>query len=104
MSQPLPPPGSAGAPNFWMNETGGELQPAVRRYLEGQPLTIRQIVLIRAYFKQWILSPAWDANPHQTAAGAAQLAQLRKTVYQIGSREDIGKWLADAIDLGIDPL
>jgi hypothetical protein len=81
---------------YWMNETGGELQPAIVAYLEQRPLSLRQIHLVKLYLAQWIDAPAWAPSP--------SLAALRQTVLRIETPEDIHCWLAAALDEGIDPL
>jgi hypothetical protein len=91
------------APGYWMDETGGQLAPAIERYLAGE-LRNGDIPLIRAYLRQWIDSPAWDNNPHLTADGVRELADLRSSVETIATREDIDGWLKIAIDKGLDPL
>jgi hypothetical protein len=87
-----------------MYETGGHLAPAIKRYLDGRPLQLGDIPLIRAYLCQWIQSPVWDKNPNQTPEGAILLAQLREQVLRIVDRSDIHKWVELAVEQGIDPL
>lgn len=100
----LPDPGDADAPKYWMRETGGELKRAIERYLRSLPITDQQIALIRAYFRQWIVSPVWDRNPHASASATAALAKLRESVDAITTREAIAVWLTIAEYEGMDPL
>ena len=83
------------APKFWQYETSGVLKPVVIAYLEGTPLTDRDIAIMRAYLKQWVDSPVWSGPP---------IYALRVNVRKIRSRDDINTWLEAALDAGIDPL
>jgi hypothetical protein len=82
-------------PGFWMHEKSGELEPAIWALLECAPITDRQIVLIRAYFRQWIMAPNWQ--------GPA-VKGLRARIDGLTSRKAIDDWLTDALKAGIDPL
>ena len=92
------------APCYWRNETGGQLVPAIERYLTNDELRNGDIPLIRAYLRQWINSSVWDDNPHLDADGLRELADLRSSVETIATREDIDAWLKIAFDKGLDPL
>ena len=100
----LPAPDDPRAPKYWLFEQGGELGPAMTRYLQSQPLTDRDIVLIRAYFRQWINSPVWEYDPHKAADSVAALARLRAAVDELKTAGDIRVWAAMASAEGIDPL
>ena len=95
---------NSSQPNFWMNETSGVLRPVVEKLLNGKRLLPREIAVMRAYFRQWIESPVWDLNPHQTVEGASRLAELRTSVTDIATMEDISTWLEIADGEGLDPL
>lgn len=82
-------------PGYWMNETGPVLQPAVRAYLNRQPLTTAQIAAIRGYLRQWIDAPVWH--------GPA-IDQLRRAIDGLDTRQAIDKWLVRAREAEIDPL
>lgn len=97
-------PRPARPPGYWMHETGGELAPAVMAYLEGDSLTVRQVALIRAYFRQWIYSDVWDLNPRLGDDGRGILAGLRSDVARLLSRKCIDAWVARAVEFGLDPL
>lgn len=101
---PLPHPASTEAPKYWMHETGGELKPAIARYLRDEPLSDRDVQWIRAYLKQWIDSPAWDANSSMDKYGRIDLAGLRQAARFLRDRAEIAEWLRRADELGIDPL
>ena len=78
---------------YWMNETGGELGPAVRAYLRGDELDGRQLALMRAYLRQWMLDMV-----------GPEAAALRERVDSLVDRAALRRWLFDALDDGIDPL
>lgn len=99
-----PRPEAAGGPGYWMAETTGVLRPAVEAYLNRAPLTEEQIATLRAYLRQWIMAPTWDANPHAGAPEKAVLAGLRAGIAGLTSREAISRWLSDAVGAGLDPL
>lgn len=82
-------------PGYWMNETSGKLRPAVEAYLRGGEMTAEDIAAMRAYFRQWIISPLWVGQ---------QLPVLRAAIDGLTSREAIAAWLARAEEEGIDPL
>src|SRR5262245_19430402 len=100
----LPSPDSWDAPKYWMYETGGLLVPAVERYLRDEPAQPMDEALIVAYLRQWIGSPVWSHNPHMDAESGRKLFELRARVGTLRTRQDIGQWLHDALDIGIDPL
>ena len=93
-------------PGYWMNETGGELVPAMHRYLKGEALTLRDVALIGAYIRQWIESPVWEQNPRMDDEGRECLAALRVTAAArfLTNRKAIDAWIAMAEDFGVDPL
>jgi len=97
-------PADPRAPKYWMHEVGGELAPAVGKYLLAEPLTAREISLIRAYLQQWIMSPVWDLDPFANADTKATLAKLRGSIDWLLTVELIRRWIAAATDMGIDPL
>lgn len=94
----LLPPDHPQAPKYWSNEIGGKLVPAILRYLDGRPTQPDDVMLIRAYLRQWIDSPVWDTGEPD------DLAKLRKDVRELRDRSDITAWLKQALEFGIDPL
>lgn len=93
-----------GTPGYWMHETSGVLRPAIEAYLHGRPLTGEDVATLRAYLRQWIMAPAWDANPFADREAGVQLARLRQRVDGLDCRRAIRAWLDDAVLLGLDPL
>jgi|KBSSwiS6_1023812.scaffolds.fasta_scaffold226180_1 hypothetical protein len=98
----LLPPGHPQAPKYWMYEVGGKLVPAIKRYLEGTRPFPDDVNLIRAYLIQWIASPVWNGGVDDETR--SDLTRLRSEVRTLRSTGEITKWLADALDIGIDPL
>lgn len=92
------------APKFWTYETSGVLKPVVEAYLRNEPLTLRDIAVMRAYLRQWIMSPAWEMNPHGKSGDGLALSALRDRIDGIASRDDVERWLEAALEIGIDPL
>lgn len=92
------------APKYWTNETSGVLKPVIEVYLSGKLMTLREVAVMRAYLRQWIMSPVWDMNPRRTNGDALTLAALRERIDSIVTRLDIERWLAAALESGIDPL
>jgi len=91
-------------PGYWMNETSGVLRPAVEAYLAGGPMTPEQIAAMRAYLRQWVNSPVWDANPHAGTEAKLSLADLRTDIDHLVTRAAISIWIGRADALGLDPL
>jgi hypothetical protein len=89
------------APGYWQHETSGVLRPVVEAYLVSDRLTPDQIATMRAYLRQWIMSPVWDANPH---GGHGALAALRERIDTLTTQNAIDRWIDDADALGFDPL
>jgi hypothetical protein len=87
-------------PRYWRDETSGHLARAVEAYLAGRELTPGEVGYLRAYFRQWVNAPIWDANPHGTAA----LAGLRDAIGSLTNRAQVRAWLERALAEGIDPL
>ena len=87
-------------PGYWMHEASGTLRPAVERFLHGKE-TEEDLMLVRAYLKQWIGASAWDANPHGLSDG---MRLLRATVGSLNARREFDRWLEVAVREGVDPL
>jgi len=78
-----------------MHEVSGVLRPVVEDYLNGKPMTPRQVATMRAYLRQWIVNGPWQGP---------MVDPLRTRVEEITTREDIEEWLDMAEACGIDPL
>ena len=100
----LPDPSAPEAPKYWMYEQGGELGPAMLGYLKGDELSIRDLRLIAAYLRQWVDSPAWDANPALSAESRQELATLRQKTASARTKAQIDESVSMAVDMGMDPL
>ena len=82
------------APGYWMNETSGALRPAVEAYLNDWPMSAAHVAALRAYFRQWMAAD-W-AGP--------RIEELRARIDSLDSKVKLERWLADALELNIDPL
>lgn len=91
-------------PVYWRDEPSGALRPTIEAYLRGRPLGASEIAALRAYFRQWIMSPVWDRNPHANADHRALLDKLRLGIEGLTDRRAIERWLDDAEEFGLDPL
>jgi hypothetical protein len=87
-----------------MDETSGVLRPAVIAYLEGREMSPDEIAVLRAYLRQWIDAPGWDANPRAGDEDRARLAELRADIDELTSRKAVDRWIAKAVAEGLDPL
>lgn len=91
-------------PGYWMQEASGVLRPVIESYLLGRPMTTLQIAGMRAYLRQWIMSPVWTSNPELDTAGRAKLADLRDRIETLTDQNAIEQWIDDAQAFGVDPL
>ena len=74
---------------------GARLKAPIMRLLQGETLMIADVMLLRAYFRQWINAPGFTGP---------EIERLRAGVDKLVDRATIEAWLEDAIDAGIDPL
>ena len=87
-------PATTTVPGYWQNETSGVLQPAVKAYLAGTPMTDNQIAAMRAYLRQWM-----------TGAFIGPYANtLRVMIDQIVDQPSLEAWMRLAHATAIDPL
>ena len=84
-------------PKYWTFEPP-ELSVAVHAYIAGEDLTVRDLLLMRAYLRQWVDSPVWGDE------GLQWLAELRERVRAIASRDDIAQALSIMTARRMDPL
>ena len=90
-------------PGYWMNEEGGELKPAIERYLNNCA-DRADVPILRAYLRQWVCATVWDENPHRVSGRYGMLALLRQRVNEIRTVADVHEFL-ELLELeGIDPL
>lgn len=82
------------APGYWLHETGPVLRPAIWAYLRGGELDEEGLAAIRDYLRQWVGGDWWGAG----------VDELRGRVEAVTSRQALDDWLAQALELGIDPL
>jgi hypothetical protein len=78
-----------------MYETSGVLAVVITKYLNDKELTPADVIVMRAYLRQWIAGATWT-GPH--------IKTLRRLADDIATAEDIHSWLDIAEDAGIDPL
>jgi hypothetical protein len=81
--------------DVWMYDASGLVRPAVNAYLNGKPMTAKNIAAMRAYLKVWIFSPEFVGDGVEA---------LRQAVDDLTSRKAIGAWLAMARREWISPV
>jgi hypothetical protein len=86
-------------PGYWMNETSGVLEPAVKAYLNGDVMDGAQLAAMRAYLNQWMDGP-WMAGPEDGNA----IELLRQAIDGLTNWQKLHDWFSVALDFGIDPL
>lgn len=77
-----------------MHETSGVLAPVVKKYLEGEELEQAEVVIMRAYLRQWV----------EGAFMGPDVTALRARAAAITTDAELRAWMADALNAGIDPL
>lgn len=96
-----------GYPKYWMDEQT-TLKPAMQAFFNAATgegaVTQEQLDLVAAYAQYVINAPCWDANPYMEDDGKAELAQLRERSRTLASVESIKRWIAECMDIGIDPF
>jgi hypothetical protein len=80
---------------YWKYEVSGQLHPAIQAYLNGEPMTDHQAILLRLYLTQWIDDPRW-LGPN--------VDLLRASVRSLTTRQDFRNWFEVADRAGVDPL
>lgn len=85
-------------PGYWMREMSGAARKAVAAYFHGC-MTPEDIAVMRAYLRQWIMSPVWKVEGEDDP-----IISLRERIDELTSREAFSSWLAAAASIGIDPL
>ena len=88
-----------------MHETSGVLAKAVKLFLSyPRGCTLNDLTVLRAYFRLWCRSSAWDQNPGHTDETRADLARLRARCDGITNVADMQLWVEQAVEMGMDPL
>lgn len=98
-----PPPDRKPVP--WWQHQSAKVQTAVRSYLwlevdhngEPRPITRTEGRWLVAYLQYAIEAPCWAAPPDV-------LARLRRAAYYLGDSSQVGYWLQECMQAGIDIL
>jgi hypothetical protein len=102
---PYRPP--LGLPLYWRDEQSGVLAAAINAYLDnrlqGKELTEDQFELLVAWCGHYIGAPCWDHMLNDEEMGAV-LDRLRKRVKELNTADEVGEWIAECLDVGLDPL
>jgi hypothetical protein len=90
-------------PLYWRNEQTGVLCAAVKNYLlhksrGAQPPTAAEIRLIGEYLRHYIFAPCWED------VCAEEIVELRRRAEVLSSIEEIDRFIADCVEIGLDPL
>jgi hypothetical protein len=103
--------GPLGLPFYWQHETSGELESAVKAYLDNRidGMTIRdeQISLLREYLAHYINAPCWSNSEFACELEdefVSKLKELRAAAPGLRTPGEIGEWIAKCLDIGLDPL
>ena len=90
-----------------MNEQTGALKKAVNEYHgfligEGKEPDEETVTLLAEYLDHFIWAPCWT----MTCADAfeSELKELRRSVKEIKTTNDIRAWIHEAMDIGLDPF
>jgi hypothetical protein len=90
------------APDYRMDKTGGLLRAAVEAYLHGGEMTPTALMALQAYLKRSIPAPNWRGEGVEGLR--KRVEDLRERIEDLDTRGKLEAWLADALDIGIDPL
>lgn len=100
-----------GLPLRWQDEQSGMLPKAVLAYFHHTqtPMLRPQMKIVVEYLRYYVHAPCWDSNPHHTQETCADLARLRSRILAIqqgplATEDEIEAWLADCLEMGLDPL
>lgn len=113
MAAPLPPfvPGKIGGhdivalappgalPLHWQNDVTGTVQPAAHKFLGiGDPdakMTPEELRILRDYMGNYCLAPWFQGEG---------LAELRRSIADVNTLDELWQWLHRSLDIGIDPM
>lgn len=76
----------------------------IARYLNGESLSVRDVLILRTYLRQWVDSTAWDDNPYLNNRGRLLLSELRFQAQHADTPQRIDACIRAAIEMGMDPL
>lgn len=98
-----------GIPLYWRDEMTGELPTAVNTYFkacagEKVTLTQRQLDIIANYLQHYIGAPCWTKTMEGDEAMFGDYKELIARAHTLASVESIKRWIADAMELGLDPF
>lgn len=92
-----------GLPLNWRDEVSGKLPAAVYAYLDnridGTPLSDEHLAMVREYIEHHINAPCWEQDEFRE-----ELAALRKAATELKTPDDVGAWIRQGMDIGLDPL
>lgn len=96
-----------GLPLNWRDEQSGALSAAILAYLDnrikGTVLTDEQFDLVKDFVRHYIGAPCWN-HMLEDEELATELATLRHQVLYLKTPDDLGAWIHQCLDVGLDPL
>jgi hypothetical protein len=97
-----------GFPFNWRDEQSGQLPQAVMAYLSNRvdatPLKPDHLQLVRAYCQYYINAPCWTTTTRNDPDAAPALTRARQTIRTVTTASGLSRWIAQCLNLGIDPL
>jgi len=91
-----------GLPLRWQDDLSGQLPAAIKAFLSWKPgmapLDSRLLRLVIDYLVHYIDAPCWNGN------FVPEMANLRLRAGQLETAQDVRDWLADCLDIALDPL
>ena len=93
-----------GTPLYWMDEEGGLLAKAVNIFLAERKRMVRsQAELLRRYLEYYINAPCW--LPDGIESGHKEkIEALRDSIKGAIDKTKLRAWIAQALEIGLDPL
>ncbi len=83
-------------PYFWMEEQSGALAPAVNAYMNGEPLNMQQMALLRQYLRQYL--------ERAVLTGDAKRQLLIDRLAKMRTPRDIERFAEELAEYGIEPF
>jgi hypothetical protein len=96
-----------GLPNYWREETLGQLEQAVKAYLDHSrrdELSPENIASLKLYLIHWAEAPCYRNSQYATALDLFQLDKAIANAHNINNTEDISITVNLLMQLGIDPF